>query len=731
MTWLGIRSAIWAIAALVLCMPSVSIGGTPLASVPTVGPVSGWESPHQAAFLARMDRLIAFRQQEVPLARATSIYIRQDAEGSPLGGGGNGASPETAYLARHMADVRAILMPRLTSGVAVYFRRGDTFAAAPSNTVQGIGRVTVGGWTLSSYEDPGQPSERKPRLLGFRQLPVSAWTWIAPNVVEFAGDGVSTWWVRGRRATSDVAHGYRAEPYVKEATIAAVMTTPRSFASDGNVLRVNLGPIGSEDDLETLELACARGAGVLIGNVDDVRIDSLILEGWGMDVAEDGNGAIRTEVVGTNVLLITNCEWGWTAYHGMMHAVNEAPGGIVTMSGCTFGYHMNRVQESGGSGDGAVSYNFRGGNEFIVAECVGFGGGLQRIGVNGASSSIQGSPIYMHTGGTTPIGVLVRRGCRFVPLSATRCRYLDYASSNDSVVTLNGERASVPADPLDVRYYRAFVMDEVAEIDGGMNSGGWRAVDINCRIKLIGRGGGGLIYLYGVGGDRYCGWSINRDTEIAVSPIFTSYMFGSQTNVPHLHAFVNARFRITGAGAGTPNDFFSFEVEAARLQQAGMWNCIISNETGKTGCQLKYPNQGASWPNGGGMTSCAVYGFHPNQYSSSAGWVTLSQPATYATRGDTRNLIPGSIASAASGVPQLEYDITRALRRSTSSIGPLEARPTCDADVNRDGFVDFFDYLDFVAILSMSEPTADFNRDSNVDFFDYLDFVAAFSIGCD
>ncbi len=54
----------------------------------------------------------------------------------------------------------------------------------------------------------------------------------------------------------------------------------------------------------------------------------------------------------------------------------------------------------------------------------------------------------------------------------------------------------------------------------------------------------------------------------------------------------------------------------------------------------------------------------------------------------------------------------------------------CIADFNCDASLDFFDYLDFVAAFSSSEPAADFNADTVVDFFDYLDFVQAFSGGC-
>ncbi len=54
----------------------------------------------------------------------------------------------------------------------------------------------------------------------------------------------------------------------------------------------------------------------------------------------------------------------------------------------------------------------------------------------------------------------------------------------------------------------------------------------------------------------------------------------------------------------------------------------------------------------------------------------------------------------------------------------------CPADINGDGIVDFFDYLDFVDSFSAEDSAADFNRDSVIDFFDYLDFVDAFSAGC-
>jgi probable HAF family extracellular repeat protein len=56
---------------------------------------------------------------------------------------------------------------------------------------------------------------------------------------------------------------------------------------------------------------------------------------------------------------------------------------------------------------------------------------------------------------------------------------------------------------------------------------------------------------------------------------------------------------------------------------------------------------------------------------------------------------------------------------------------SCRADFNADFVLDFFDYLDFVALYDAQDPRADFNGDQQIDAFDYLDFVAAFEAGCD
>jgi hypothetical protein len=64
----------------------------------------------------------------------------------------------------------------------------------------------------------------------------------------------------------------------------------------------------------------------------------------------------------------------------------------------------------------------------------------------------------------------------------------------------------------------------------------------------------------------------------------------------------------------------------------------------------------------------------------------------------------------------------------------LRLETTCRADFNVDGFVDFFDYGDYLACFEGGAcpdgRDADFNADGFTDFFDYADFVGAFEAGC-
>ncbi|MDX2147049.1 MAG: GC-type dockerin domain-anchored protein [Planctomycetota bacterium] len=62
--------------------------------------------------------------------------------------------------------------------------------------------------------------------------------------------------------------------------------------------------------------------------------------------------------------------------------------------------------------------------------------------------------------------------------------------------------------------------------------------------------------------------------------------------------------------------------------------------------------------------------------------------------------------------------------------GVLLARLNCQADVDENGSVDFFDYLAFTEAFDANDPAADLTGDGQIDFFDFLEFSTAFARGC-
>ena len=59
-----------------------------------------------------------------------------------------------------------------------------------------------------------------------------------------------------------------------------------------------------------------------------------------------------------------------------------------------------------------------------------------------------------------------------------------------------------------------------------------------------------------------------------------------------------------------------------------------------------------------------------------------------------------------------------------------EAAPSCPADLNGDGALDFFDVSAFLVAYNAQDPVADFNDDGMFNFFDVSAFLTAFNAGC-
>jgi hypothetical protein len=54
----------------------------------------------------------------------------------------------------------------------------------------------------------------------------------------------------------------------------------------------------------------------------------------------------------------------------------------------------------------------------------------------------------------------------------------------------------------------------------------------------------------------------------------------------------------------------------------------------------------------------------------------------------------------------------------------------CPADLNLDGLLDFFDFLEFQDMFAAGSNQADFDCSGDLDFFDFLAFQNAFAAGC-
>ena len=68
--------------------------------------------------------------------------------------------------------------------------------------------------------------------------------------------------------------------------------------------------------------------------------------------------------------------------------------------------------------------------------------------------------------------------------------------------------------------------------------------------------------------------------------------------------------------------------------------------------------------------------------------------------------------------------------RVVTITGEVVAPPSCPADFNNDGFVDFTDFDAYVTAFENDGPGADFNNDGFVDFTDFDAFVTAFETAC-
>jgi hypothetical protein len=177
-------------------------------------------------------------------------------------------------------------------------------------------------------------------------------------------------------------------------------------------------------------------------------------------------------------------------------------------------------------------------------------------------------------------------------------------------------------------------------------------------------------------------------------------------------------------------------------EAAGVWS--LDTATGALAWQNVYadPNPAAAGSSARGLFVASDNTVYLAGFSQYLSGVVRGQAiaAAFSPNGSTLwvdNFSPGNAylaggtAITRSAAGNVILHGTRTSAPGTSFFMTVKYAAPCAADFNRDGTLDFFDYLDFVAAFDAELPSADFNGDNTIDFFDYLDFVAAFDAGCD
>lgn len=127
--------------------------------------------------------------------------------------------------------------------------------------------------------------------------------------------------------------------------------------------------------------------------------------------------------------------------------------------------------------------------------------------------------------------------------------------------------------------------------------------------------------------------------------------------------------------------------------------------------------------------------FNPNSTELPSGWAGYGDedPKTF------EPILPEGVtfADVLSGVDEIAFttlqpgfffgftDHTVGIDNISVSFGA-----SCDADLNGDGVLDFFDVSAFISAYNAHDPIADFTNDGNFDFFDVSAFINAYNAGC-
>lgn len=413
--------------------------------------------PRAAGENAWVESAIRLMQRTVGFDRPTKRYIAQSGSGNDTGGTGNGLTPNTPFLVRHLADLRTLmannsLVPQ-TPNVQVLLRSGDIFRPDTTNdTTINNSWLTFPAqpnWTLATYDreytvgtgDNGR-QRRSAMLLGSIQLGAGGWSAgtsinAAYTTLFFRATTLCYHvWYSHLDPVDGRAYGLSPETFrwygrfATGASLTAALDAMQAADQDAAVYDTTNGRLivkfrsarATASTNAILEAAVARNAGVELGQADNHCIRDIAAVGFGMnsDTGVSQRYCIHVVCDGTKKAVVENCVAAYSGHHAIGHLQTSGGGGSVLFHNCVIGFCQGD-QAGTGSSTPHVSYSNNGGHEGIVSYCRFPFGNLRSLNAGGNTSgttltegSVRGhcNMIYGHSGAAGgPFDLLIGYRC--------------------------------------------------------------------------------------------------------------------------------------------------------------------------------------------------------------------------------------------------------------------------------------------------------------------------------
>lgn len=360
---------------LLLLVAIPTFAGTPYSTLVGNPPVCT-----SLAFKSWMERLLAARQAETPLARTTTYYVAAN------GSSGN-SGLDVAHPKQTIAQANTIIAGG--NDRAVLLRRGDTWRESVGLVI-GTNNITIGDYSDGTAGH--MIGDAKPLLDKFQAPYVGGWSLTSGKTYTYQHAETG--------AVEQLREAYDTETcYIRASSIVTVEATEASYWHDAvnNLLyvhpRSNRDATAGNASYQTVLSNEVIGVSV---TGDNVRIESIRIDGYGVKASTEGNvhwNLVFAPAAATNACLLKGVE----CYYGSFHNIGSAgTAGIFTLIDCRAGWGVSTT-----TGYPVVGYAAAGGHEFFCYNVEIVGGERRRLSpenyYDGTGFIGQGIGIYGHT----------------------------------------------------------------------------------------------------------------------------------------------------------------------------------------------------------------------------------------------------------------------------------------------------------------------------------------------